>query len=82
MNPLNDIDDRDFGLQPIDALMTQLNVTNAALVHASTEQVSFKMVQKARRGRRLSVKVQMKVLRALQTVVPARKFALGELFNY
>ena len=74
--------DRDFGVQPLDALLTQLKVSPADLVHASTEQLSFKMVQKARKGRRLSVKIQMKVLRALQLVVPARKFSLGELFNY
>src|SRR3990167_4963793 len=57
--------------QPLDALMNKLNISNADLVKASTEQLSFKMVNKGRAGnRRLSPNVQDKILTALLTLKP------------
>ena len=38
-------------ISPLDELMTELGLSNADLVKASTEQLTFKMVQKARGGR-------------------------------
>ncbi|MFH0753356.1 MAG: hypothetical protein V2A70_02175 [Candidatus Omnitrophota bacterium] len=78
----NIADDKDLGPQPLDLMMTQLGLSNADLVHASTEQVSFKMVQKARRGRRLSRSVQQKILRALQSAAKSDVYSLQGLFNY
>lgn len=68
--------------QPLDALMTQLGVTNADLVNASTEQLSFKMVQKGRKGRRLSTNIQDKILTALLKVKPDLKSRRRDLFRY
>ncbi len=69
--------------QPIDSLMTELNLTNALLVDVSTEQLSFKMVQKARKGRRLSPNVQTKILNALKAVRPdLNKLRRRDLFRY
>lgn len=66
---------------PIDAVMTQRGISNAALVEASTKQLTFKMVQKARKGKRLTPNVQRKILSALQALDPAGKWTLKRLFN-
>jgi hypothetical protein len=72
----------ELGAQPLDALMKKLGLSNHALVAASTEQLSHKVVQKARKGRRLTPKAKTKVLNALQAALPDRKFARRDLFNY
>ena len=55
---MNTDSNRDFGLQPLDGLMTALELANNDLVAASTEQLTHKMVAKGRRGRWLSVAVR------------------------
>ena len=72
----------DLGTQPLDALMTKHGLSNHALVAASTEQLSHKMVQKARKGRRLTPKAKNKILAALHAALPEKKFAHRDLFNY
>lgn len=54
----------ELGIQPIDAKMQEAGLTNHQIVAASREQITHKMVSKARRGRRLSPAVQDKILRA------------------
>ena len=68
--------------QPLDTLMTQLGLTNADLVKASTDQLSFKMVQKGRSGRRLTPNCQEKILKALLALKPDLKVKRRELFRY
>ena len=68
--------------QPLDTLMVQLGLSNADLVKASTEQLSFKMVQKGRKGRRLTINVQEKILKALLAAKPDLKVRRRELFHY
>ena len=72
----------DLGTQPLDALMTKHGLSNHSLVAASTEQLSHKMVQKARKGRRLTPKAKNKILAALHVALPEKKFAHRDLFNY
>ena len=72
--------DNNNTVQPLDVLMTQLGLTNAQLVHASTAQLSFKMVQKARKGRRLSPNIQTKILTALLTIKPDLNLRPQDLF--
>ena len=72
----------DLGVQPLDALMGRLGLANADLVSASTEQLSFKMVQKGRKGRRLTPNIQHKILAALQRARPEETFNQKDLFNY
>lgn len=78
----NNVETNDLGIQPLDTLMTKHGLTNHALVEASAEQLSHKVVQKARKGRRLTVKAKTKVLNALQAAMPDQKFAHRDLFNY
>lgn len=68
--------------QPLDSLMTRLNLTNADLVRASTEQLSFKMVQKGRKGRHLTRNVQQKILNALLKTKPDLGVTRYDLFPY
>ncbi len=72
----------DLGTQPLDALMIKHGLTNHSLVANSTEQLSHKVVQKARKGRRLTSKAKNKILDALHRALPEQKFAHRDLFNY
>ncbi|NLF93948.1 MAG: hypothetical protein GX564_08675 [Oligosphaeraceae bacterium] len=72
---------REFGPQPIVAILQELGLRNRDLVTASTEQLTYKMVAKACRGRWLSNNVRGKVLRALNKASD-RKYTLADLFNY
>ncbi len=68
--------------QPLDVLMTRLGITNADLVKASTEQLSFKMVQKGRTGRRITPNIQDKILNALVKIKPDLQTRRRDLFRY
>jgi hypothetical protein len=74
--------DMELGLQPLDEIMTRLGLSNDELVCASTEQLSFKMVQKARKGRRLTLNIQLKILKALNAAKPEKKYSGKDIFNY
>ncbi len=78
---MNTDSNRDFGLQPLDGLMTALELANNDLVAASTEQLTHKMVSKGRKGRWLTTPVRLKVLRAINQAT-GKAFALADLFNY
>jgi len=67
MNPFEE--ERDFGPQPLDALMEKWNLGNHDLVTASPEQLNHKQVQKARKGRKLTLHMMQKVTRALNIAV-------------
>lgn len=71
-----------LGIQPLDSLMSRLNIDNADVVAASNEQITFKMVQKGRKGRRLTLHVRMKILRALQSITAGHDLKHDQLFNY
>lgn len=55
---------RDHGTQPIDQLMEAWKLSNHDLVNVSTEQLNHKQVQKARKGRQLTLPIMQKVARA------------------
>ena len=58
--------ERELGEQPIEQIMQELGLENNDLVVASTEQLTHKMVSKARKGRFLTINVRLKVLHAMQ----------------
>jgi len=69
------------GPQPLDALMAEAEMKNHDLVEASTEGLTHKQVAKARRGRKLTTKLQRKLVAAWNKVQgESRK--IGDLFNY
>lgn len=72
----------DMGRQPLDGIMEARGLANHALVEASTEHLTHKMVQKGRKGRQLTLNIQQKILNALNAVCGAGTYTLKDLFNY
>ena len=72
----------ELGIQPLDGIMTRLGISNVDFVKISTEQLSHKMAQKGRKGRRLNPKIQHKILNALRALVPEDNFEIKDIFNY
>ena len=77
---------REHGPQPLDFLLNDLGISNHELVEASTEQLTHKQVQKARRGRQVSPNVQGKILNALNGKMSEKgeetRFLMRDLFSY
>ncbi len=69
---MKDQETLNFGPQPIGALMERLGIGSHDLVSVSPEQLTHKQVQKARSGRRLTLKLMLKVTRALNACVRGR----------
>lgn len=76
-----ELDEMDAGPQPFDAVMQRHSLSNHDLVAHSPEHLTHKVVQKARKGRRLTRNAQQKILRALNRAVTTT-YRLEELFNY
>jgi hypothetical protein len=71
----------DKGLQPLDRLMQEHNLLNHDLVKVAPRFLTHKMVQKGRTGRRLTAKVQRRLLEAARQVTGA-PLEWADLFNY
>ena len=73
----------DVGLQPLDALMNKLEISNHDLVAAvQPGYLTHKQVQKGRKGRRLTPKIQDKILHALNVFIDGEDYTIEDLFNY
>jgi hypothetical protein len=70
-----------LGPQPLLKLMETHSLKPHALVAASTEQITHKMVSRACKGRRLTRHVQNKIVRALNAAT-SQSYRLPDLFNY
>ena len=73
--------ERNFGEQPVLLIMVGHGLCGHDLVAASSEQITHKMVSRACKGRRLSRRVQMKVLAALNAAT-GKEYSVSDLFNY
>ena len=73
--------EREYGPQPIAALMEKHNLKGHDLVAASTEQITHKMVARACRGRKLSRHVQFKIVHALNNAAE-QNYTLKDCFTY
>lgn len=83
---------RDLGPQPLDQVMHRLDLQNHDLVEASREPLTHKMVQRGRKGRRLTPRIQCRILRALNHVLADQgpsdrsgdipRFGVRDIFNY
>ena len=65
----NPKDERDLRVQPLDKMMDAWGIENHDVVAVSTEQLTHKQVQKARKGRRLTLKMMQKVTRAYNVCI-------------
>ena len=72
---------KDLGEQPIAGIISEKNLKSHDIVNASTEQVTYKMISRAVKGRRLSPKVQNKILRAIN-ILTGNRYSLKDIFNY
>lgn len=77
MNP-----EMDEGVQPLDKIMKQLMLENEDLVNKSTDNLTFRIMIKARKGRRLKARAQLRVLRALNDCSLEKKFTMEDIFTY
>ena len=71
----------ELGVQPLDAVLTELEFKNHDLVEASTEGLTHKQVQKGRKGRRLTRNIQDKIVAALSAAAD-KSYARSDLFTY
>jgi len=72
---------KEYGVQPLDKIMDELNLNNHDLVAASTAGLTHKQVQKGRKGRRLTRNIQEKIAVALSAAA-GKTYVRTELFNY
>ncbi len=75
------IDNYEHGQQPIAVIMAVNQLKPADLVKSSIQQLTFKMVGKAIKGRHLTLNVRRKVLFALNKAT-GKDHKLSDLFNY
>ncbi|MDP2767224.1 MAG: hypothetical protein Q8O41_07225 [Candidatus Methanoperedens sp.] len=78
---MNNKTERDLGEQPIAKIMAELGFKPHDLVSNSTEQITHKMVARAAKGRRLNLKIQYQLLKALNKAA-GKQYTLKDLFNY
>lgn len=78
---MNNKVERDFGEQPLAKIMAKYGLKPHDLVINSTEQITHKMVARAVKGRRLNLKIQYRLLSAINKVAP-KQYILSDLFNY
>ncbi len=78
--------ERNLGTQPIDAVMEEHTLKNHDIMQMNRGGLTHKMVQKARKGRRLKPNIKVRVTEALNAALKQRgvetKYGVGQLFNY
>jgi len=72
---------RNLGEQPLARIMVDHSLRARDLVSISTQQLTYKMVSRARKGRRLTPNVKLKIREALNKST-GKNYSLEELFNY
>ncbi len=72
---------RNLGEQPLARIMVDHGLKARDLVSISTQQLTHKMVSRARKGRRLTPNVKLKIREALNKST-GKNYSLEELFNY
>ena len=73
----------DVGVQPLDAIMTEREIKNHDLVAAMPPGfINHKQVQKARKGRRLTIRMQEKILEALNASCAPEAYEFKDLYTY
>ncbi len=70
------------GTQPLDAILDDLGISNHALVAKAPVGLTHKNVQNARKGRRLTRRMQRRILETLSLAAPDSAYRIEDLFNY
>jgi len=71
----------DLGEQPLAGIMAERGLKRHDLVAHSTENITFKMVSRACKGRRLTPHVKLKILNALN-LASSQQYSMKDIFNY
>jgi hypothetical protein len=75
-----------LGVQPLDAVMTELNVTNHELVEKCGEGLTHKAMNRARKGRRMTARMKLRITQTLNALLKKREvekeYRMRDLFNY
>ncbi|MFT5284836.1 MAG: hypothetical protein ACI8TQ_000995 [Planctomycetota bacterium] len=70
-----------MGEQPLATLLSELQLTPAKLVRASSDQLNHKMVSRGMKGRRLTGNVMKKIRNALNAATE-KSYKTSDLFDY
>jgi hypothetical protein len=70
-----------LGPQPMEEIMLDYKLKTHDLVVASKEQLTHKKIAHAMKGRRLTPRMKLKILNALNTTT-GKTYTLKDLFNY
>ncbi|MDA0989522.1 MAG: hypothetical protein O3A51_02070 [Verrucomicrobia bacterium] len=73
--------ERNLGEQPLAGILKELDISAKDLVAVPETQLTFKMVARACKGRRLTAHSQAKLCEALQRA-SGRQYARDDLFTY
>ena len=73
--------ERNLGPQPIEKIMLEHQLKTHDLVSVSSEQLTYKKIAHAMKGRRLTPRMKLKILNALNGVTK-KIYTLADLFNY
>ena len=89
---MSNTEERDLGSQPLDAILKGWQLDNHDVVEASPQQLTHKQLVRARNGRRLTLKMMIKVARTVNFAVWGRldneereqfiEYFPKHLFNY
>ncbi len=89
---MSNIEERDLGKQPLDVILNAWQLENHDVVEASPEQLTHKQIVRARNGRKLTLKMMIKVARTVNFAVWGRlddgerelftEYFPKHLFNY
>ncbi len=68
-------------MQLFEKILESLSLKNDDLVKVSSEQLTHKQVQKARKGRYITANIKGKIVRALNAVIKEEKYTVKDLFG-
>tara|TARA_S200000501_G_scaffold181084_1_gene170539 strand:- start:699 stop:971 length:273 start_codon:yes stop_codon:yes gene_type:complete len=71
-----------LGIQPLDKLMNENGWSNNFLVEKSSNFLTHKQVRKARKGRRLTANIQLKLLDVVNICCKPKVLKINDLFTY
>ena len=78
--------ERNLGTQPLEAIMQEHGLSNHDLVELRPIDLYHKVIQRARKGRRLTSKMKLRITLVLNAALKKRavekQYATRELFNY
>ena len=82
MKRSNKIIQLNVGVQPLDKLMNKNGWNNNFLVEKSPNSLTHKQVRKARKGRRLTTNIQLKILEVVNICCKPKVLKINDLFTY